>query len=1016
MLIQLSWCRQVMNRWTPEQRRMLRHPKNSALLTALLSAASSEEADSAHASATELLSAGRVWELKMTYLFKPEWQPYAEKQAVRQTLDRIISADMMTGITLTTPDGHKILLQDTIVDQGSEAAIISEEQCLEVGIHIYCVDLPGLKTISGELTSNIIGRTGPLVVSLALGSSHPAHLPIPNGALVMKGNAGGLYKFCLDKQTLHSVYGYVDPALSHLLFRPLASEGNMTLFNGIPTTSVARGGAVDALRKQGLLAPLADDQSQDDLKEFSALASALSMPAADLGTPSVTACHAGQVIQSPVLGEKTFGSSAQIQEASVPSNAMAGADPGGTPGLEALSVQEQSQESQPEASGTTRAADKILSTPSGPGCEASASWLAAGIAVSRSLCSGGLAGIMMLLLSLFFLPVFLYQALVDKPTGGLITWLLQVFFYLACVPLVRWVCLGRCRLPVRPSWRTAKHRLAACRKPLAASDLSSSSTQASVKPKKKRPAKHKAERTAVFLCSKRNTFSRRVNTLPFLARLLFCVLLYLCSYVSPTAAMIAGVSLSLPPAGTYTGVPQDITFPVFNCFAACADGAANANVRWYQADPTALDLLAPDGKTEDPHDSTWSIHPEGKWVIGNHPEATPGQLQKLEEMLKNRRGAFAYSLSELPGYQGPPVEFKLMDPTKRMWCPARHYTDKELEFGDEKVAEMLQAGICKEIPTDNPHASAITLPMKRAPDGSWTDLRFCIDLRQVNANTVVDKYGMPLPEELFRKLRGAKYLAKIDLRSGFWQLRLSESAQQQVAFWWRNRLYTYTRLPFGHVNATALFQRVIETELYNSGVTTAAVFVDDVVVWSDTMEDHIATLDKLFKHFEQVGLRAHPAKTVVAAQTIGYLGHLVSATHCMPEEAKLAGIKALQPPTSVKRLQAHLGLFNYYRHFVPEFARIAEPLYKLLQKDARFVWTPECQQAYDSLKAALCRPGVALAQPDPALPFHLYVDWSTHGIAAVLNQRTHNPRFRQYQNLQLTRLCHIVTLLFVMII
>jgi hypothetical protein len=201
-------------------------------------------------------------------------------------------------------------------------------------MHIYCIDLPGLKTISGELTNNNIGRTGPLVVSLALGSSHPAHLPIPNGALVMKGNAGGLYKFCLDKQTLHSVYGYVDPALNHILFRPLASEGNMTLFNGIPTTSVARG---------GLLAPLADDQSQDDLKEFFALASAISMPAADLGTPSVAACHAGQVIQSPVLCEKTFGSSARIQEASVPSNAMAGADLDGNPGLEALSVQEQSQ-------------------------------------------------------------------------------------------------------------------------------------------------------------------------------------------------------------------------------------------------------------------------------------------------------------------------------------------------------------------------------------------------------------------------------------------------------------------------------------------------------------------------------------------------------------------------------------------------------------------------------------------------------------------------------------------------
>jgi hypothetical protein len=232
--------------------------------------------------------------------------------------------------------------------------------------------------------------------------------------------------------------------------------------------------------------------------------------------------------------------------------------------------------------------------------------------------------------------------------------------------------------------------------------------------------------------------------------------------------------------------------------------------------------------------------------------------------------------------------------------------------------------------------------------------RFCVDLRAVNANTVVDKFGMPLPAELFRRLAGAKFLAKIDLGSGFWQLRLSEASQQQVAFWWSKRLYTYTRLPFGHVNATALFQRVIESELQAAGITNGAVFVDDVVLWADTFEDHLAQLDKLLKQFIKVGLRAHPAKTVVAAQTIGYLGHLVSATECKPEEAKVAAILALQPPTSVKRLQAHLGLMNYYRAYVRNFAHMAQPLYQLLMRDAPFKWTDECQAAYDGLKAALC--------------------------------------------------------------
>lgn len=299
----------------------------------------------------------------------------------------------------------------------------------------------------------------------------------------------------------------------------------------------------------------------------------------------------------------------------------------------------------------------------------------------------------------------------------------------------------------------------------------------------------------------------------------------------------------------------------------------------------------------------------------------------MVQMLERNREAFAYSLNEVPGYAGAPIDFTLIDPDKRMLASQRQYTEEELKFGDEKVQEMLDAGIVVEISTTNPVASCITLPMKRAPDGSWTDKRFCIDLRAVNSNTVVDKFGLPLPEVLFRQMAGAKFLTKIDLRSGFWQLRLSESAQQLVAFWWRGRMYTYTRLPFGHVNATALFQRVMETELAAAGIQRGSAFVDDVSVWDNDFEEHIDQVDRLLKRFIAVRLRAHPSKTVVAAEKLGYLGHLVSASVCQPEEAKVAAIQALQAPNTVKRLQAHLGLFNYYRCYVPDFAQIAQPLY-----------------------------------------------------------------------------------------
>lgn len=269
------------------------------------------------------------------------------------------------------------------------------------------------------------------------------------------------------------------------------------------------------------------------------------------------------------------------------------------------------------------------------------------------------------------------------------------------------------------------------------------------------------------------------------------------------------------------------------------------------------------------------------------------------DLLGREKGAFAYSLDDIPGYSERLVSFKLIDPNKGMFSPSRRYTEEELAFGDEKVQEML-AGVAREIASTNPHAAQITLPMKRASDGSWTDKRFCWDGRLVNANSVIDKYGVPLPEELFRRVRGSKYLVKADFCSGFWQLKLDEDSQSQVAFWWRNKLYTYTRLPFGHVNATAIFQRVMETELQKAGLShCSAPFVDDVILWADTHDEMLQRLESLPQHLQTVGLRLHPATTIVGAQCLPYLGHLVSAESCKPEPAKIAGIRpCCHPPTS----------------------------------------------------------------------------------------------------------------------
>ena len=337
---------------------------------------------------------------------------------------------------------------------------------------------------------------------------------------------------------------------------------------------------------------------------------------------------------------------------------------------------------------------------------------------------------------------------------------------------------------------------------------------------------------------------RCTNWLACFARLVLGILLISSFSCVSVSAMQVSSNFAAPFQHDSRGVPQPLYLYPFSelnsrtslllqheltqlpdqCFALSSSTDDNQpSTQWYKPDPSVLDELSPEGQAEMPHDAAWTIHPEGKWILGNHPEATPEQLDRLVAMLQEQKAAFAYSLDDLPGYDKPPISFQLVDPSKRAWVPPRNCTEQELEFGDSKVQEMVDSGIVREIPATNQHAARITLPMKRAPDDSWTDRQFCIDLRNHNSNNVVDKYGMPLPEELFRRLRGAKYLTKLDLKSGFWQIRLSPEAQQQVAFWWRNRLYTYTCLPFGHVNATAIFQRAIETEIQNSGVVNSSL-------------------------------------------------------------------------------------------------------------------------------------------------------------------------------------------------
>jgi len=414
------------------------------------------------------------------------------------------------------------------------------------------------------------------------------------------------------------------------------------------------------------------------------------------------------------------------------------------------------------------------------------------------------------------------------------------------------------------------------------------------------------------------------------------------------------------------------------------DGRFQVNQSHYI--PEGLDQLTPDGVAELPPGATYTKDEEHGWFYGQALGVSTDQMQQFKDMLLQHKGAFAYSMKELPGYNGPPAEFTMV-PNARAFHKRRQYSPLEKEIQEEKCAELLEAGFIIERDTRSDFAACPTMPAKKDELGHWTDRRFCQDYRDVNTQMVADNHPLPLPEELFRSLKGAKYLSKIDMRSGFLQIPIHPDSQHVTAFWWGSRLFQYTRVPFGIKTSVAIFQRVMETVIQRAGLTHCAhVYVDDILVHSKTFSEHIEHVAALLQALHAADLRAHPAKSVWVTDRVEYLGHMVTPDGMEPVAAKVAAMANLPVPKNKDDLRKALGLLNYYRNYIVNCSATAKPLSDLLCKNAPFVWGDAQQQAFEALKAALCTPGLVLKHPRKDRPFILHTDWSTCGISAVLGQ------------------------------
>ncbi|CAI7853836.1 unnamed protein product, partial [Closterium sp. NIES-53] len=248
------------------------------------------------------------------------------------------------------------------------------------------------------------------------------------------------------------------------------------------------------------------------------------------------------------------------------------------------------------------------------------------------------------------------------------------------------------------------------------------------------------------------------------------------------------------------------------------------------------------------------------------------------------------------------------------------------------------------------------------PDGS---LRMCIDYRALNKQMIKNKYPIPQIDNLLDQLRGATIFSKLDLRSGYWQIRMADNSIHKTAFRTRYGSYEYLVMPFGLTNAPATFRAEMNHILRPLLDECVVVYLDDILIYSRDMKQHIEHLRRVFEILRREKFYVKLSKSEFALKKVQFLGHMVSAQGVHVDPKKIEAVRTWKTPENVKELQQFLGFANYYNRFVPQYAKIATPLTNLLKKNTPFKWEDVHQQAMEQLKTALTSaPVLILRDPE----------------------------------------------------
>ena len=332
-------------------------------------------------------------------------------------------------------------------------------------------------------------------------------------------------------------------------------------------------------------------------------------------------------------------------------------------------------------------------------------------------------------------------------------------------------------------------------------------------------------------------------------------------------------------------------------------------------------------------------------------------------------------------------------------CAPRRVSPMQRNVIKNEIQKMLNAGIIR--PSESPWSSPVVLVPKK--DGS---VRFAIDYRKLNSVTTKDVYALPLIDDTLDSLSGACFFSTLDLASGYWQVPVSEIDKQKTAFVSHEGLFEYNVMPFGLCNAPATFQRMMDNVLAGLKWQSCLVYLDDIIIYSDTIENHIKDLKDVFERLRKANLKLKSSKCKICCEKVPYLGFVISKEGLRADPSKLKCIREWPRPRSKEEVHSFLGLIGYYRKLIKNLTMVEHPMRKLITIDEPFTWQDEQDLAFQTIKSILLSDRV-LKLPDFSgkYPFELQTDASDIGIGAVLSQKDehNNERVIQFASRTLSK-------------